>query len=327
VRTTHVQRAPGPGGEAPRAGIGALLLAALICGVAIIGTVSTASAQTSNDPSPPPITDYANYPLGLGIIPASCTEASAADIVLNPRFSADGGPEVNDLRLLDLTSAGRVSMRWDGFAPGCEGVGLSLSVKASGSTVFDPTIDQVGLRSAYCGPSPGMIPCAAPFELTLLLQDATIDAMPACYQVDASLGPPLAVVGPSGSFYGILNGQFDMLVSAWNGGIAPCGTPVTVTTLAPPTTPPTTAPPATPTTAPPPTASPTSAGAVTTTTCPAGQTMTASGCVAVAGVTATIPRTGAASSGSTSALGLVLIVAGSALVVAAGTLGRRRASL
>lgn len=321
MRSTHVQRAPERRRGAPRAGLVTLLLTAVV-GV-VLGTVSTASAQTSDDPTPEPITDFANYPLGLGLIPATCTEAQASDIVLNPRFSMDGGAEVGDLRALDLTNAGQVTMRWDGFAPGCEGVGLSLSVKSSGSTVFDPTIDQYGLRTAYCGPSAGGIPCAAPYQLTLRLQDETINPLPTCYQVDASLGPPLAVVGPSGSFYGILNGRFNMLISAWNGGIQPCGTPLPPTTLAPPTTPPpTTVPPTTP-----PTVSPTSAGIITTTTCPAGQSMTAAGCVAVAGVSATIPRTGASSSGTTSALGLVLILAGSALVVLAGTLGRRRASL
>jgi hypothetical protein len=288
---------------------------------AVVGAASVASAQTSDDPSPTPITDFANYPLGLGIIPPTCT-AEGPDAVNGERFSADGGPEVTDLRQLNLTDAQQVTMRWDSFAPGCEGVGVALSGKASGATVFDPNMDQIGDRSAYCGPEAGMIPCTAPFELTLFLDDRPGDPVPPCYQVDASLGPPLAIVGPSGSFYGILNGQFNMLISAWNGGREPCGTPATVTTLSPTST-------AAPTTAaPPPTVSPTSASIApsssTATTCPEGQTMSAAGCVAVAGVSATIPRTGAPSSGTSSAIGVLLVLLGSALVVTAGTLGRRR---
>ncbi|MPY91550.1 MAG: hypothetical protein GEV08_00385 [Acidimicrobiia bacterium] len=305
------------------------MVSAGVLAVAVaVGGAGVASAQTSNDPSPTPITDFANYPLGLGIIPPSCT-AEGPEVVVNERFSVDGGPEVTDLRRLNLLPpAESVTMRWDGFAPGCEGIGVGLSGKIAGSTIFDPNIDQVGDRTAYCGPEAGMIPCTAPFELTLFLGDQPGDPMPPCYQVDASLGPPLAIVGPSGSFYGILNGQFNMLISAWNGGREPCGVPVTVTTLAPPTTPSTTPPPSisptsasiSPTSA---SISPTSASIGSSTTCPAGQTMGPAGCVAVAGVTATIPRTGAASSATSGAAGVLLILAGSALVVGAGTIGRR----
>ena len=203
----------------------ALAAAALICGVAF-GMTVPASAQTSNDPSPPMITDFANYPLGLGLIPASCT-VQGPDVVIGARYSVDGGPEVTDLRFLNLQApAQAVTMRWDSFAPGCEDVGVALSIKSSGAVVFDPSINQYGLRTAYCGPEEGVIPCAAPHELTLFLAPATGDPGVPCYQVDASLGPSLSIVGPDGSFYGILNGRFNMLISAWNGGIDPCGTPV-----------------------------------------------------------------------------------------------------
>lgn len=307
-----------------RISVAGVVLAGLAACAVGVGLASTASAQTSNDPSPTPITDYDNYPLGLGIIPETCTSQGASALV-NPRFSVDGGPEVSDMRRLNLLPpAQAVVMRWDGFAPGCEEIGVSLSRKIAGSPIFDPSIDQIGDRTAYCGPEDGAIPCAAPHQLTLFLGEQPGDPVIPCYQVDASLGPPLAVVGPSGSFYG-LNQPFNMLISAWNGGSEPCGVPVTVTTLAPPTTPPPTTPPPTtpPPTTPPPSISPTSASIAPTTTCPAGQTMSAAGCVAVAGVTATIPRTGASSSGTTGAAGVLLILLGSALVVAAGTIGRR----
>jgi hypothetical protein len=306
VRRTHVAR---------------LALTGLLVAAAVLGVASSAMAQTSNDPSPTPITDFANYPLGLGIIPPTCTAPDATSIILNPRFSVDGGPEVTDLRQLNLRPpAEQVVFRWDGFAPGCEGVGVALSGKISGATVFDPNINQIGDRSAYCGPEPGMIPCTAPYQLTLFLTEQAGQLDPPCFQVDASLGPPLAIVGPDGSYYGILNGQFNMLISAWNGGREPCGVPVTVTTLATTTT---TVPPPPPTTTP---VAPSSASIITTTTCPPGTATGANGvCVAGISASATIPRTGPASSSSTTgAAGVLLILAGSALVVTAGTIGRRR---
>ncbi|MEZ5236117.1 MAG: hypothetical protein R2749_26000 [Acidimicrobiales bacterium] len=46
----------------------------------------------------------------------------------------------------------------------------------------------------------------------------------ACYQLDANVGPPLEIVGPAGSFYSI-NGQFNTLLSANNGGAGDCTPP------------------------------------------------------------------------------------------------------
>ena len=302
----------------------------LLCATAF--GVAPAGAQTSDDPSPPPITDFANFPLGLGIVPATCTSQGASAVV-NPRFSVDGGPEVSDLRRLNLLPpAQAVVMRWDGFAAGCEQIGVALSRKSSGATVFDPTIDQVLDRTAYCGPEAGAIPCASPFQLTLFLDARPSDPSIPCYQVDASLGPPLAVVGPSGSFYG--HGQpFNMLISAWNGGTEPClvsNTTLPPTTLPPTTLPPTTLPPPTATSAPAVVPTTTSVPASTVTTvqaasttqpCPPGMTMSAAGCVQVAGAQATIPVTGT-SSGTTGATGAALVGLGAVAMLVAGTVSR-----
>lgn len=277
--------------------------------VVAFGVITPASAQTSDDPSPTPVTDFENWPLGF--LPESC-RTEGPDALVNARFSVDGGPEVPDLRQLNLEPpAQAVTMRWDGFAAGCEEAGVSLSIKNSGAVQFDPSQNQYGFRTAYCGPDPGMIPCAAPFELTLDLTPQVGDPAFDCFQVDASLGPPLAVVGPDGSFYGSLNGVFNTLISAWNGGISPCGIPQppsSTTTTAPP-------PPGQPTTTVPP---------ETVTTCPPGQQMVDEVCTAVAGQTVTLPATGPTREPSTTAAtGTVLVALGLVLAAGGGLIGRR----
>ncbi len=305
-------------------------IAGAITCAAVVGLVSApASAQTSNDPSPPLVTDYANYPLGLGIIPAGCTTLGRA-VLVNPQFSVDGGPATDSLQSLDLQPpAAEVSLTWDGFAAGCEGIGVSLSGKISGTPYFDPSYNQEKDRSAYCGPGDGLIPCAAPYRLSLRLDEQPGQIDPPCFQIDAHLGPALAIVGPAGSFYRNNNaGRADMLIDAWNGGRQPCTQPppVTVTTLSPTTTTTTPPPPTTgevTTTSVSPISVSTSRPAVTSTTCPAGSAMDNDSCVQVAGISATIPRTGT-TSGATAGAGVFMVLLGSVLVVAAGTLGRHR---
>ncbi|MDY7105527.1 MAG: hypothetical protein S0880_30450 [Actinomycetota bacterium] len=295
-----------------------IITALAVLGVVTFGAIAPSAAQTSNDPSPEPVSDFENWPLGF--LPESC-RTEGPDALTNVRFSVDGGPEVPDLRQLNLEPpAQAVTMRWDGFAEGCEDVGISLSIKNSGSVQFDPNQNQYGFRTAYCGPEPGMISCTAPFELTLFLAPEVGDPAYDCFQVDASMGPPLAVVGPDGSFYGSLNGVFNTLISAWNGGITPCGIPQpptsTTTTTAPPPPPgqqtTTTTPPGT---------------SATDLVCPPDQQVVDGVCTAVAGQTVTLPATGPEQTTSTTATGgFALIAIGGLLAVGGGLLGRRSRS-
>ncbi|MDY7101394.1 MAG: hypothetical protein S0880_09420 [Actinomycetota bacterium] len=198
---------------------GARAVVAGLCVMALFLVIGgqVAGAQTEADPSPDPIEDYENYPLGLGLVPESCT-TEGAEALVGEMYSVDGGEPTEDMRQLNLLGGERLTMTWESFAPGCEEIGVSLSGKISSATQFDPSVNQFGHYSAYCGPGEGMTPCAAPFELSVSLAPSQEVA---CFQLDAHLGPQLDVVGPDGAFYGF-GQEFNMLVSAWNGGIEPC---------------------------------------------------------------------------------------------------------
>jgi hypothetical protein len=255
----------------------------LLAAVALLGP--DVGAQTATPPRPPVVTDYANYPLGLGIVPSTCTTQAPATLT-GVQFAIDGGAPFSDLRTVStaaMNAGHELSMTWTGFAPGCEGIGVGLSKKISQATLFSLTADQWAQVGSYCGP--GGDPCTAPYRLTIPIHPAKVP----CYQIDAHLGPLLLDVGPSGAFY--TNPQFTMLISAFNGGIEPCApepcpenpklpkeslacvpttttttstttstttpsstttttTPSTTTTAPPPVFPPTTPPPAPPTTLP-----------------------------------------------------------------------------
>ncbi|MDY7101285.1 MAG: hypothetical protein S0880_08865, partial [Actinomycetota bacterium] len=163
---------------------------------------------------------YESYPLGLGIVPAGC-EAQGSDILVGEQFSVNGGTAVDDMRSLNVSAGDLVTMTWDSLAPGCEDAVVSLSLKAATSGAFDPSSNQYGLDSVSCGT--GIQPCSQ-VENTLSLTVGVPEAM-SCYQLDAHLGPALAVVGPEGSYYGILNGEHNVLISAKNTGFEPCTPP------------------------------------------------------------------------------------------------------
>jgi len=189
---------------------GALVVSAL----ALLGPAMTVAGAGAPAAGPEPVTDYARYPLGLGIVPDTCT-AQGEDLLVGERFAVDGGEPVASLGALGPVPGGaQVVLTWSGYAPGCEGVGVSLSRKIVATPWFDPSADQHLNAWSYCGP--GADPCAG----TLRLDLSAAEAAP-CYQLDATIGPPLRVVGPSGSFYS-LNGRFNTLVSAANGGMAGC---------------------------------------------------------------------------------------------------------
>ena len=307
------------------AALGRLSLRAVAGLLLVLGaiTVSASLATAASGPAGvDPIIDYTNYP--NGILPAGC--GAQGDTLVNGEQFTVNGVSVGSLRELIVSPTDVVVMTWESFSAGCEGAGVSLSVKTAPSPDFNPGVDQYLAGFDYCGP--GGPACTAPFRLTI---DMRAIGGTTCYQLDANAGRPLEIVGPSGSYYS-LNQPVNLLISALNGGSAPCqivpcanapagstipaGTfacdrlqPTTTTTEQPPSPRPTT-----PTTCAPgqvlngsgqcvaPTPTTCAAGQVlngsgqcvapTPTTCGVGQVLNAAGqCVGVAGITATTLRT------------------------------------
>lgn len=299
---------------------------------------SPASAQSgAQTPSPVAVTDYANYPLGLGIIPATCTTQGSA-ILSGVQYSMNGGAPVSNLADLgQVPNNASITMTWTGYAPGCEGIGVSLSRKVSRTVGFNENDNQYLNVWSYCGP--GGNPCNGSLTLNL----ATSGVSVACYQLDANVGPPLEIVGPAGSFYSI-NGQFNTLLSANNGGAGDCTPPpceapnapadmpaaaaacqdlqATTTTTAAPTTVPTTAPPVT-------TSGGSGLGGTSTSTapCASNQTRNAAGeCVNVLSTGAgQLPFTGSASE-DMARFGAIVLAAGALAVIAARRLRAAQAN-
>jgi LPXTG-motif cell wall-anchored protein len=110
---------------------------------------------------------------------------------------------------------------------------VSLSVKRSDQPTFNPEVNQELVTSAYeyCGP---LAEACTPgddgrFHLTIVMPSLRL----ACfYQADAVVGPPLAVVGPNGSYYtnaartanGKPSGR-STLIGANNGSVSECRPP------------------------------------------------------------------------------------------------------
>ena len=193
--------------------------------VALAATASSwmGAAPASAEPPPNPITDYANYP--SGIVPAIIPDGCAPPFVTGLLFSA-GGDSSSNLANLSLEPGEVVDMSWTGFSTGCENLGLSLALKRADGPTFDPTTNQELVTFDYCGP--GGDTCVAGndgrFHLTFTMRPRT----DVCnWQVDSIIGPPLAVVGPGGSFYTDSargDNQPSTLLSANNGGLVDdCG--------------------------------------------------------------------------------------------------------
>jgi LPXTG-motif cell wall-anchored protein len=176
----------------------------------VFGVLVVAPAPSTAGPGDPPgITDYATYPEQTvpAIFPEGC-EAEGGVVVVGEQYTATAvggaviGP-VSDMRDLGNLSPGTtIDMSWGQFAPGCEGAGISLAVKRADQPTFDPNTNQELIDAAYdyCGPQG--IACAVGaddrFHLIVVMPSRRL----ACnYQVDAVVGPPLAVVGPAGSYY------------------------------------------------------------------------------------------------------------------------------
>jgi hypothetical protein len=157
-------------------------------------------------------TDYGNYPPTL---PAGCPGGPGA--LVGVSFTS-GGQVSSDLAGLALTGGATVTMSWDSVVEGCAGpdgqpaLAVTLASHETATGSFDLAEDQLLLNWASCGPGD---PCTrddgGPYRLTLTLPSGAV----ACHaQVDAVVGPPLGVVGPSGSYY--------------NAGLRPNGGPTTL---------------------------------------------------------------------------------------------------
>jgi hypothetical protein len=271
-----------------------LLAAVLVVAGALTLTTSLATAATG-PAGVAPITEYGAYP--AGVLPVGCT-AQGADLLVGEQFTVNG-VSVGSLRELTVSNTDVIVMTWNSFAPGCEGAGLSLSVKIAPSADFDPGVDQYLAGFDYCGPGG---PACNGNRLTL---DLRAIGSATCFQVDANAGRPLEIVGPSGDYYSV-NQPVNVLVSALNAGSEPCVVPPCATApagsgipaesfacdpeVAPTTTSTTLAPAPTTTTEAPPAPRPTTPP--TTAPCAAGQVRDANGqCVAVAAATTTTVRT------------------------------------
>jgi len=219
-------------------------IAALAVGPCLLVAGATMAPAGAAQPTPPPISDYADYPQPE-LIPEGCVAegnlGSAPDVVVGTQYTVTGGPASGTYASLaqipaTLTSGDVVTMTWASFAPGCEEAGIGLAVKESDAPTFEPSSLQRLLAEPahydYCGP--GGVACEPGADgrygpLTVTVPDRTVTCM---YQLDATLGPPLEVVGPlpRGTFYSS-NVRGDdgptMLISAYNGGF-PCPATLTV---------------------------------------------------------------------------------------------------
>ncbi|MDH4143700.1 MAG: hypothetical protein OEY23_00845 [Acidimicrobiia bacterium] len=176
-----------------------------------------------------PVTDYASYPEPL---PFGCWSGYGS--LEGLRFDNGRGDTAPTLGDLPVSAGDVVTMSWDAFAAGCAAddgtplVSVSLAAYRNTTLQFDPTVDeelidgwgQCGAGAAACEQVGGR------YQLSVVVPDTGTE--PHCsLQLDAVLGAPLAIVGPSGSFYSSTARGDDkpsMLISAKNMAI-PCDAP------------------------------------------------------------------------------------------------------
>ncbi|MEA3216616.1 MAG: hypothetical protein QOJ19_2772, partial [Acidimicrobiia bacterium] len=176
--------------------VGRLATGALT-GVLAFGGFAAAAGVAGAAPGPglQPITDYNNYPPAL---PDGCPGGSAA--LQGLEFSNGRGATASDLRQLPVMHDDVVTMTWSNFAPGCSSATVALAAYKADGPTFDMNKDEQ-LLPGWTGCGPGTDPCQqvnGKYTLSLVVPARGV----ACnMQLDALLGAPLAVVGPSGSFY------------------------------------------------------------------------------------------------------------------------------
>lgn len=185
-----------------------LTMVVSLCSMGLAGAVEHGGPVSTDD--------YDAYPLAF--VPEGCT-AQGADILIGERFTSTSDPRwVEDFRKLNPGIKDVVTMVWDAIAPGCESGGIHLSAKLSLATTFILDDEQYGAFGSWCGPGG---PSCEDLGNRLSLDLAELGVAP-CYQIDAHLGPQLETVGPTGDYYGIFNGDHNMLIAAKNGGVLPC---------------------------------------------------------------------------------------------------------
>jgi hypothetical protein len=208
-----------------------------VMGLALFAGTATSAAE-SGEPAP---------------LPPGCPEGAAA--LQGVRFD-DGGPPVGELSQLTLGSGETLTVRWDRFAPGCADasgtplIQVSLAAYATTALTFDPVVDQTLVASTTCGL--GGASCAVTeggYALRLTVPPESVGCR---FQIDAILGEPLPIVGPSGSYYSavlrgggpsLLIGAVSVDIPGCVPAVAPVAPPAAPPTI-PPTSPPTTAAPA-----------------------------------------------------------------------------------
>jgi hypothetical protein len=192
------------------------------------------SAGAATEATVPPITgpDLATYPQD-GIFPNGCTHDGPSILVgVNYAITHNGVTRnATVLNTEQLFIGDSVTMSWTDYAPGCEGVGISLAVKSTDHSDFVITDNQKLVSYQYCsgsdcggnGTSFGNLTIKVPSK-----QDACN------FQFDAVIGPPLSVVGPNGSYYTRASraamgkahpDDRDMLIGYSNGGKGECVPP------------------------------------------------------------------------------------------------------
>lgn len=206
------------------------LLALGTASVALLGVAGTADAA-----GPSPITDYANYPAPL---PAGCPDGAGALTGLS--YSNGRGGTASSLWGLNVRHGDTVTKSWSGFdsdclaADGSPAITVGLAAYDNPTLRFDPTVDEELLDGwAACGAEAGA--CTKVnnrYQLQVTLPGSAVCNL----QLDSFLGLPLAIIGPSGSFYSDASRGHgpNRLLSASNFGLEPCVAPTT--TQAPTTT-------------------------------------------------------------------------------------------
>ena len=194
--------------------------------VSLLAVVDFADA----DALPAPISDYGSYPAAL---PTGCPNGTAALVGLV--FGNDAGDTNSNMRLLSFEPGDTVTMSWTGFDADCldgsgdPAIAVSLAVYETPDGTFDATVDQTLVDWNVCGlGAPACAQSGGWYSLTIGIPTSDVCAM----QVDAVLGLPLEVVGPSGSFYsGATRGHGpNRLLSATNFAVDSCTTTTSTTT-------------------------------------------------------------------------------------------------
>lgn len=207
-----------------------------IAAVALIavGAVLTLTAAATAQTLPPLVTDYDTYP---DTPQAQLTPGCDANgDIEGVQFSLNDADPVAGLADLGPVNAGDVlTMTWTGVSDDCVGSAVSLVVKVSQVPVFDQNRDQFtpagGYNTTTLVDGPG--------TLSLTLPDLVGFGFGCAFQLDAIVGVPLAVVGPSGSDYSSSvrgDNQRTTVFSWFNGAYEVCVAATTTTTTGSTTT-------------------------------------------------------------------------------------------